>query len=148
MSNNPLSRVAVALDTPDREELKRWAGYFGPRVGVLKVGLEAFVRWGPAVVSEAREKASAVFLDLKLHDIPNTVAGAVRSARSLGVSMVTLHTGGGRAMLEAAHEAAAGEVALLGVTLLTSMGTGDLAEAAIAGTPEEVVWKRSVRMWR
>ena len=73
---SPLSRVAVALDTPQREDFRRWARFFGPRVGVLKVGLEAFVSWGRGAVEEAAEHG-AVFLDLTLHDIPTTVAGAV-----------------------------------------------------------------------
>ena len=84
MTENALSRVVVALDTADRDELRRWTDYFGPRVGVLKVGLEAFVRWGPEVVAEVRDRAAAVFLDLKLHDIPNTVAGAVAVRRRPG----------------------------------------------------------------
>ncbi len=114
-------RIAVALDTPDREQFRRWISWFGPRVGVLKVGLEAFVRWGPAAVEEAGAQGRAVFLDLKFHDIPNTVRGAVRSARKLGVRYLTVHAGGGQAMLEAAVDAAQGEVAILAVTLLTHL---------------------------
>ena len=79
-----LSQVAVALDTSDRATFEHWCALFGPRVGVLKVGLEAYVRWGPSAVEIARRHARAVFLDLKLHDIPNTVAaGARRGVRSL-----------------------------------------------------------------
>jgi orotidine-5'-phosphate decarboxylase len=135
----PLDRVAVALDTPDRDAFRRWARLFGPRVGVLKVGLEAFVRWGPPAVTEAAEHAAAVFLDLKLHDIPNTVAGAVAAARRLGVRYLTVHAGGGPAMLAAAAEAAEGEVDLLAVTLLTHLDAGELAALDLPGEGGERV---------
>ena len=124
--------MAVALDTADRAEFRRWAAFFGPRVGVLKVGLEAFVRWGPAAVAEAKEAAAEVFLDLKLHDIPNTVAGAVAGAEAAGVDYLTVHAGGGSAMLTAAA-AAADRVRLLAVTLLTSLDAATLAELDLAG---------------
>ena len=132
MAENPLSRIAVALDTADRAEFRDWAAWFGPRVGVLKVGLEAFVRWGPAAVAEAKEQAAAVFLDLKLHDIPNTVAGAVAGAEAAGVDYLTVHAGGGSAMLAAAAEAAA-RVRLLAVTLLTSLDGATLDELDLPG---------------
>lgn len=123
-----LEQVAVAIDTPQRAEFSRWCELFGPRVGVLKVGLEAFVRWGPGAVEEARRSARAVFLDLKLHDIPNTVAGAVAAAAALGVDYLTVHAGGGEAMLRASSEAAGGRLRILAVTVLTS-----LDEAALRG---------------
>lgn len=131
---DPLAAVAVALDTSDRATFERWAAYFGPRVGVLKVGLEAFVRWGPPAVEEARRHARGLFLDLKLHDIPNTVAGAVRSARELGVDLLTLHAGGGSAMIRAAAEAADGALALLAVTVLTHLDDAALDELGVPGT--------------
>ena len=132
-ANDPLSAVAVALDTADRDAFERWAAFFGPRVGVLKVGLEAYVRWGPPAVEIARRSARAIFLDLKLHDIPNTVAGAVRSAKELGVDYLTLHAGGGSAMVRAAAEAAEGKVALLAVTVLTHLDESALAELGLPG---------------
>lgn len=132
MTESPLSQVAVALDTADRAEFREWAGWFGPRVGVLKVGLEAFVRWGPAAVAEARDNAAAVFLDLKLHDIPNTVAGAVAGAEAAGADYLTVHAGGGSAMLAAAA-AAAESIRLLAVTLLTSLDAATLAELDLPG---------------
>ena len=135
---SPLSRVAVALDTPQREDFRRWARFFGPRVGVLKVGLEAFVSWGRGAVEEAAEHG-AVFLDLKLHDIPNTVAGAVRAARRLGVRYLTLHAGGGRRMMEAAVEAAEGEVVLRAVTVLPPLDEAELADLGIPGSAAERV---------
>ena len=121
MSQGPLRHVAIALDTEDRERFRSWCRLFGPRVGALKVGLEAFVRWGPDAVAEAREQAHAVFLDLKLHDIPNTVAGAVAAARQAGVTYLTVHAGGGEAMLEAAVAAAGPATKILAVTLLTHL---------------------------
>lgn len=136
---HPLQRIAVALDTGDWTLFQRWCREFGPRVGVLKVGLEAFLRWGPAAVEEARQSAQSVFLDLKLHDIPNTVAGAVRAVRALGVRYLTVHAGGGPAMLEAAVAAAAGEVRLLGVTLLTHLDPPALAALDLPGEPGERV---------
>ena len=130
---DPLSMVAVALDTADRDTFESWADLFGPRVGVLKVGLEAYVRWGPPAVEIARRKGRAIFLDLKLHDIPNTVAGAVRSARDLSVDYLTLHAGGGSAMIRAAAEAAEGKVALLAVTVLTHLDEAALLELGLPG---------------
>lgn len=141
MSESALSRVAVALDTADRDELRQWAGYFGPRVGALKIGLEAFVRWGPEVVAEVRERAAAVFLDLKLHDIPNTVAGAVAGVREAGVDYLTVHAGGGPAMLSAAA-AEAGSLRLLAVTLLTHLDAEALRELRLAGDS-----RQRVRSW-
>ncbi len=136
---NPLDRVAVPLDTDDRDTFRRWCALFGPRVGVLKVGLEAFVHWGPAAVEEAGRHTGAVFLDLKLHDIPNTVAGAVAAARRLGVRYLTVHTGGGPAMLAAAVDAAAGEVGVLGVTVLTHLDGPALAALDLPGEPGDRV---------
>jgi len=132
-----LDRVAVALDTADRAEFARWAALFGPRVGVLKVGLEAFARWGPEAIAEARRHARELFLDLKLHDIPATVGGAVAAARDHGADYLTLHAAGGRAMLEAAAAAAGGGVRLLAVTLLTSLDEAALAELDLSGPAGE-----------
>src|SRR5512141_2629606 len=132
-----LDAVAVALDSADWPTFARWCALFGPRVGVLKVGLEAFVRFGPAAVAEARGAGGRVFLDLKLHDIPNTVAGAVRAARDLGVDFLTVHAGGGPAMLAAAARAAEGKVALLAVTVLTHPDEAALARVDLPGSPAD-----------
>lgn len=142
--NDPLASVAVALDTADRATFDRWLELFGPRVGVLKVGLEAFVRWGPPAVEAARRHARALFLDLKLHDIPNTVAGAVRSACDLGVDYLTIHAGGGRAMIAAAAEAAAGRLTILAVTVLTHLDEPALAELDLAGSSADRAARWSV----
>ena len=137
-------RLAVALDTAVWERFDAWCALFGPRVGYLKVGLEAYVRFGPRAVERARESGARVFLDLKLHDIPNTVAGAVGAARELGVSLLTLHAGGGRAMLAAAVEAARGELGLLAVTVLTHLDPEALAELALPGAigDRALAWAR------
>lgn len=128
-----LPRVAVALDTSDRATFERWCRLFGPRVGLLKVGLEAYVRWGPEAVEVARTHAEGVFLDVKLHDIPNTVARAVAAARELGVRFLTVHAGGGHEMLAAAVEAAADQVELLAVTVLTHLDDEGLGALGMPG---------------
>lgn len=139
LPSRSLDQVAVALDTPDREIFDRWCALFGPRVGVLKVGLEAFVRWGPDAVAEARRWGPRVFLDLKLHDIPNTVGGAVAAAVDLGVDYLTVHAAGGPSMLAAAREAAAERTKLLVVTLLTHLDQESLASLDLAGSSTDRV---------
>jgi orotidine-5'-phosphate decarboxylase len=142
-----LDRVAVALDTNDRATFERWCALFGPRVGVLKVGLEAFVRWGPPAIEVARRHARALFLDLKLHDIPNTVAGAVRSAREFSVDYLTLHAAGGPAMIAAAAEAAEGKLQLLAVTVLTHLDEPTLERLDLPGgsSRRALLWARLAR---
>ncbi len=137
--DDPLRQVAVALDTADWPTFERWCEMFGPRVGVLKVGLEAFTRWGPDGVEVARRCARGLFLDLKLHDIPNTVAGAVRMARELGADYLTAHVGGGPAMIEAAAEAAGDRLKILGVTLLTHLDRTQLEALDLPGEAAERV---------
>ncbi len=132
-----LEPVAVALDTADRATFSAWVARFAPRVGVLKVGLEAFLRFGAPAVAEARQAGGRVFLDLKLHDIPNTVAGAVAAAAALEVDYLTVHAGGGPAMLAAAVEAAAGRVAILAVTVLTHLDAGELTQLDLPGSAAE-----------
>ncbi len=122
--NDARSRLIVALDLPGRAEALDAVGKLSGRVGCFKLGLEIFVREGPGLVEEVLGRGQRVFLDLKLHDIPNTVAGAIKSAGRLGVHMLTLHASGGRRMLEAARDAAASLPAppmLLAVTALTSL---------------------------
>jgi orotidine-5'-phosphate decarboxylase len=142
-----LERLAVALDTAERATFEAWCDRFGPRAGVLKVGLEAFVRFGAPAVAAARATGARVFLDLKLHDIPNTVAGAVAAARELGADLVTVHAGGGPSMLEAAARAAEGRVALLAVTVLTSLDERELGRLDLPGGAREraLGWARLAR---
>jgi orotidine-5'-phosphate decarboxylase len=129
------SRLIVALDLPGRAEALDAVGKLAGRVGCFKLGLEIFVREGPGLVEEVLARGEQVFLDLKLHDIPNTVAGAVRSAGSLGVHMLTVHASGGRRMLEAARDAAAALSSpplLLAVTALTSLTEEETRSIGIA----------------
>ena len=133
---DPLSRVAVALDTDDWALFESWCRRFGGRVGALKVGLEAFIRFGSRAADEVLDSGARLFLDLKLHDIPNTVSGAVRAAAGQGASWVTVHAAGGRRMLEAASEAAAGDVSILAVTVLTHLDGADLSEMDWPGAVE------------
>ena len=135
-------RLCVALDFASRAEILAAARRFGPRAGWLKVGLEAFVSEGPAIVAEVAATGSRVFLDLKLHDIPNTVARSVAAACRSGAAMVNVHALGGREMLLAARDAAksAGAgVKLVAVTLLTSLDARALADLPVAGHPEGIV---------
>lgn len=131
----------LALDRPDLEGARPLLGRLAPRVGAVKIGLELYIAAGPAAVEAVREAGGRVFLDLKLHDIPNTVAGAVRAAARLGVDFLTLHAAGGPAMLEAAAVAAAavpggrGPI-LLAVTVLTSLDEVALSAVGLAGPPE------------
>ena len=142
-SESAKKRLILALDAPDLASAAALLDRLEGRVGVVKVGLELFAACGPAAVESVQARGYDVFLDLKLHDIPNTVAGAVRSANGLGVSMLTVHTGGTGPMLEAAAAAAGASLKLLGVTLLTSIGQEDLAPACITGTPASIVESRA-----
>jgi orotidine-5'-phosphate decarboxylase len=135
--------IAVALDAPDDATAIGWARAVGPHVAVVKVGLELFCRYGPSVVTAVRDSVgeggdASLFLDLKLHDIPNTVAGAARSAAQLRPAYLTVHASGGSAMIRAAVESAPG-VAITAVTVLTSMSEDDLAAVGLAGPSLDAV---------
>jgi len=120
----------IALDVPDAASAFALLERIGPGADFVKVGLQLFTAEGPAIVRALRERGMRIFLDLKLHDIPNTVAHAVQSAGALEVDLLTVHASGGAAMLRAAAEAASGSgVSLLGVTVLTSLAEAELAEA-------------------
>jgi orotidine-5'-phosphate decarboxylase len=140
--NEARSKLIVALDVPDRRAALAAVDRLAGHVGCFKLGLEIFVREGPALVEEIRRRDESVFLDLKLHDIPNTVAGAVRSACRLGVQMLTLHAAGGAKMLETARLAAEGfdgPPMLLAVTALTSLSQSDADSIGIARPIEDWV---------
>ena len=140
-------RLCVALDFATRAEVLAAARRFAPRAGWLKVGLEAFVAEGPALVREVAACGSRVFLDLKLHDIPNTVGRAVAAAARSGAAMVNVHASGGREMLLAAREAAQraqARVQLVAVTLLTSLDSRAMADLPLAGTPEGIARRLAV----
>ncbi len=137
------ARIIVALDFPAAGPALALAERLDPALCKLKVGKELFTLAGPDLVRQLVTQGFDVFLDLKFHDIPNTVAQACKAAASLGVWMMNVHALGGRQMLEAAREAletAGGErPRLIAVTILTSMGQADLAEIGLAGTPEDNV---------
>ena len=131
--------IIVALDVPTPDQAVALAQQVAPSVGAFKIGSELFTAAGPEIVKRIRSTGASVFLDLKFHDIPNTVAKAVASAVRLDVQMLTIHTSGGLRMMQAAEEAAQKTAAqiggnaplVLGVTVLTSMESSDLAEVGI-----------------
>jgi len=150
MTKRRIDGLAVALDTSDWTDFVALCAEFGPAVGVLKVGLEAYSRWGAKAVIEAKRHGAQVFLDLKLHDIPNTVAGAVRAVCELEVDYLTLHASGGPAMLSAASAAAergGGQTKLLAVTLLTHLdaATLELLDLPGDGSARARRWARMAR---
>jgi orotidine-5'-phosphate decarboxylase len=139
--------IIVALDVPTMDAALKLAEQVAPAVGAFKIGKELFTSCGPEIVRRVRGTGASVFLDLKFHDIPNTVAKAVESAVRLDVQMLTIHASGGSAMMAAAEKAAQ-EIALrsghdaplvLGVTVLTSMDSRDLVEIGITATPAQQV---------
>ncbi len=128
-------RLIVALDLPDASQARRVVVAIRGSVATFKVGKQLFTVEGPAPVRELVSSGSKVFLDLKFHDIPNTVASAVRAVGKLGASMVTVHASGGLKMLQAAVDAArqTPNLAVLAVTVLTSLSDTDLQETGVAG---------------
>ncbi|MBI2677316.1 MAG: orotidine-5'-phosphate decarboxylase [Candidatus Koribacter versatilis] len=135
-------RLIVALDVASVAEAQRIVGAVGEGATTYKVGKQLFVAEGPRAVRDLVSSGRRVFLDLKFHDIPNTVAGAVKAAADLGVSMLTVHAAGGSKMLRAAAEAAAAtknQPMVLAVTVLTSMGQAELQETGVVGKPQEQV---------
>ncbi len=135
-----LSPVIVALDVPERSRALELVEETADYVDIYKVGPILFLRYGPSIVEEIASRGKSVFLDVKFHDIPNTVRGAVTSAASMGAYMVTVHLAGGRRMLEAALEGKVDGLPLvLGVSVLTSMGDGDLREVGVRDCVKEQV---------
>ncbi len=128
---NPAEHLIVALDFPEAKSALDLVDRLDGSTSWFKVGLELFVAEGRAFVTELQRRDFSIFLDLKFHDIPNTVASAVQSAAGLGVDMLTIHAAGGPAMLTAAVEAAGGRTKLLAVTVLTSMDDAQLQATGI-----------------
>jgi orotidine-5'-phosphate decarboxylase len=126
-----VNRICAALDVPDPEAAARLAGKLLGHVGVLKVGLELFVAHGRAAVDAVRKSGLPIFLDLKLHDIPQTVESAARAVTALGVEYVTVHASGGAEMIRAARRALP-RTKLLAVTALTSLGPDDFDAIGLA----------------
>ena len=126
--------VAVALDAPDLETAARWAAHVTPHVSTVKVGLELYLRYGPEVVATVRGASRvSVFLDLKLHDIPATVAGAARAVARLRPDVLTVHAVGGADVVRAAVEASPGTL-VAAVTVLTSLSAQDLGQIGMTGS--------------
>jgi orotidine-5'-phosphate decarboxylase len=137
------SPVYCALDTTDLSKAMALAAAIKPWVGGIKLGLEFFNANGPQGVAQLAGLGLPVFADLKMHDIPNTVAGGIRAVLPLGVAIVNVHAAGGRAMMKAAADAAsaagAGRPKVIAVTVLTSMDAADLNETGVQGTPADQV---------
>jgi orotidine-5'-phosphate decarboxylase len=133
-------KIIVALDVPDRAGAESILADLEGVATWCKIGMQLFTREGPVMVELARERGFRVFLDLKFHDIPNTVASGVRSAAELGVDMLTIHLSGGPEMIRGAVEAAP-QVCVLGVSVLTSSTAETLAAVGIPHTPEDWVPK-------
>ncbi len=142
MNKSVTSPVIVALDFPEEKQALELVQRLDPARCRLKIGKEMFTRSGPQLVEKIAALGYEIFLDLKFHDIPNTVAGACHSAADLGVWMINVHTLGGKRMMEAAREAvekSSSRPLLIGVTILTSMGQEDIAQIGLAGTPADNV---------
>lgn len=148
MRTSVMAELIVALDLPDGPRALELVDRLGEAQEFYKVGLELFTGWGPRAVRELRRREKRVFLDLKLHDIPNTVARAVDAAAALEVELLTVHAAGGPRMIEAAARAteAAGGPRIVAVTVLTSMGSSELG--AVWGAPPASVEEQVLRMAR
>ena len=132
-SSGMRERLIVALDVSNASDAQKLVARIGDAAGIYKVGLQLFTAEGPGIVRDLVSSGRRVFLDLKLHDIPTTVALAVKSAAELHVDMLTIHASGGSAMLRAATEAAAGRLNLLAVTVLTSLNDEGMQETGVSG---------------
>jgi orotidine-5'-phosphate decarboxylase len=139
-------RLIVAVDVPDLASASATAEQLAGHVGMLKIGLELFVAEGPRVIRSIRDRFGdlEIFLDLKLHDIPNTMMGAIKSARKLGARFITVHAGSGVDHLKACVDAAGPELGVLAVTVLTSQDETACREAGHTRSPGELVEMRAV----
>ncbi|HET6669988.1 MAG TPA: orotidine-5'-phosphate decarboxylase [Pyrinomonadaceae bacterium] len=149
MSNDPVNKLIVALDVPTAQEARELVELLQPEVGMFKVGSQLFTAAGPEIVREIVRSGGRVFLDLKFHDIPNTVAAAAVEATRLGVTILNVHAGGGAEMMRrtavAVSEASSAEgllrPSIIAVTVLTSSDEATLNAVGVANTPEEQVIK-------
>lgn len=142
--------IAFALDFASAEEARAAAREVAPAVGMVKVGLELFVNAGPEIVRVGRDVGLPVFLDLKLHDIPETVERAVAQAAHLGARLITVHASGGRTMLRRAALRATAEgtdLAICAVTILTSLDDSDLADLGLAGPSADAAVRLAKLAW-
>jgi len=142
MAFDPGNRLIAAIDAPGRADAEALIARLGGVPGWIKLGLELFCAEGPAIVTDQVARGHRVMLDLKLHDIPETVARAAARVAGLGAGLVTVHAAGGRAMLEAAVRAAGGS-GVLAVTVLTSLDDADLLEIGAIGPVRELVVRRA-----
>lgn len=133
---HPAERLVVAVDASAREDILRLADALHGVAGMLKIGLQAFIANGPSIVRELVSRGDRVFLDLKIHDIPNTARHAIAEAASLGASIATVHAAGGEAMLRACRH---DTLLVLGVTVLTSLSEADLLRIGFGGSTESSV---------
>ena len=147
----PHRRIVLPLDVESEPEARALAAKVAAEVGVLKIGLELFTAAGPSVIAVGREHGRDIFLDLKLHDIPETVERAVAAAAQHGVRYLTVHASGGALMLrravERAERASGGSMMILAVTVLTSLSEDDLAAAGVQRTTEEQVLALAHLAW-
>ena len=135
-------KIIVALDYPDAKSALALVARLDPKLCKVKVGQELYTAAGPQLIEKINNSGFQLFLDLKYHDIPNTVAAACSAAAALGVWMLNVHALGGRAMMSAAREAVAKSAKppkLIAVTLLTSMGPGEMTDVGLSGGPQEAV---------
>ena len=147
MTIKPAQHIFVALDTSDLVHARKLARMLKVRIGGVKIGKEFFTSHGPAGTRMIVDEGLPIFLDLKFHDIPNTVAGAVRASISLKPFILNVHAAGGRAMMESARDAAAEEAnsqgvdrpLILGVTVLTSLDEADFKEIGLSGSTNDQV---------
>ncbi len=143
LPSRPQDKIIIALDVPDTDGALRLIDSIadhGEPPALCKIGLELFTAEGPSVVKAVNARGCEIFLDLKFHDIPNTIAHAIRSAAGLGVAMTTIHAVGGPVMMEAAAKAAEKmELLILAVTVLTSMDSDQLSSTGINVEPKEQV---------
>jgi orotidine-5'-phosphate decarboxylase len=135
------SPIFVAIDTPDAERARSIASRVRRHVGGLKLGLEFFSANGRHGIREMAELGLPIFLDLKFHDIPNTVGKAIQALRSLNPAILTVHAAGGRAMMEDAKAAAPADTKVVAVTVLTSLDQDDLGSIGLASDPHEQVMR-------
>lgn len=135
-------QLILALDVESLDEVRKLLGNIGPELKWIKIGLQLFTKYGPDLVKTIADMGYEVFLDLKLHDIPNQVASAVKSLRNLPIGLLTLHTSGGEEMMRWASEAREGlgdSMQLIGVTVLTSMDGKGLQSIGVNAMPDEQV---------
>jgi len=143
-------RLAIALDVPDAPSAIDLVDRLGDTVTWLKVGMELYYATGNSLIAELQKRGYRIFLDLKLHDIPNTVAGGIRSTARAGVDLLTVHAGGGSSMLRAAADAVGRQdrPRLLAVTVLTSIDAPQLNDLGVSDSPAEQVLRLAHLAWK